>query len=978
MGPADGDPRVPVDADSSRGNHENDRPQPALDATMPLSPHLLDLAFARQSEATPDAPALLLGATSVTFGELDDEAGRIAGTLVARGIGDGDIVGVHLERGRRWVATNLGVLRAGAAVLPLPPSYPMERRRAILEAARPALVVDDEGTPLPRAFGVESLAVPAGSASPGSLPDRGSDPELEHRPAFVLSSSGTTGRPKLIVRSHRSFFHRLEWTWRTLPFGDGEVGCQKAHQTTTHAVYELFEPLLRGMPCLLLPDEGVRDLERFWAEVRDAGVTRLLLVPSMLRATLESDVEIPSGLRAVILMGEAVSSALARSAVEAFPPTTALYSIYGSTEASSVLLSDLRTARLDGSGLPLGPPLTPEITVRVLGPDDRPVGPGESGRLHIGGPPLFDGYLDDPELTAGVLREIGGERLFDTRDDVRVEGDGTLEFLGRTDDTVKIRGFRVDLLEVERHLRGLEGVAEAVAVVGEATGGDAVLHAYVTPAGADPSGVLGRLRGVLPDHAVPSLLRAVDAFPRTASGKVDRRRLAEAGLSGAPRWSDAGRSPEERTIAGIWSRLLGHDAFSPDASFFEAGGTSLSVVTLLHEVREAFDLDPEELDVTHVLGDPTIAGLARRVRQGAEGPGPAVPAGVVVLRTGPEEAAPPLFVIAPAGGTVGSYGRFVRALRPGRAVVGLEDPFLWGARDLEGSFDGWVDQYVERIRHRQPGGPYHVCAYSSGGAFGWEVVRRLEAAGDPVGAFVLIDPMGIDSARRGRYGFWASRCSYEHPVVRLAARLLGRARVPLTRLVDGGSDGETIPPSVSPSRGEIAAKADTAVGDEGLLRRLAILMELETGLRVPGFEAPEGEADGAPALDRFLEAVRAVQPQVEATRLERIVRQYRVQVRFQQAYPLRPVEAEVLLFEPETAYAGLLATLVRPYARRLRSYRLPVGEPSPRQDELLETFQGWRTHFWSMRDDTFSAGLAEAVDRLLPVSRQEPAAPVGG
>jgi acyl carrier protein len=787
-----------------------------------------------------------------------------------------------------------------------------------------------------------------------------------------MSSSGTTGRPKLIVRSHRSFFHRLGWTWRTLPFGEGEVGCQKAHQTTTHAIYELFEPLLRGVPCVLLSDEVVRDLERFWSEVRAAGVTRLLLVPSMLRATLEGEVELPAGLRAVILMGEAVSSELARSALDAFPSATALFSIYGSTEASSVLLSDLRTAILDGPGLPLGPPLTPEIRARVLGPDERPVGVGEAGRLHIGGPALFDGYLGDPELTARVVREVDGERLFDTRDDVRVQEDGTLEFLGRADHTVKIRGFRVDLLEVERHLRGLPGVTEAVAVAREATGGESVLHAYVTPAGADPSEVLGRLRRILPDHAVPSLLRAMDAFPRTPSGKVDRRRLAEAGMSGAPRWSDAGRSPQEVTIAGIWARLLGHDAFSPDASFFEAGGTSLSMMTLLHDLRVAFDLKPSELDLTHVLAEPTVAGLARRVVRGGDDDPPAP--GLVALRTGVDPGAPPLFVLHPAGGTLGSYTRLIRALRPGRAVVGLEDPYLWGERDPTEPFDRWMDRMVSRIRQRQPRGPYQVCAYSSGGALGWEVVRRLEADGDRVAAFVLIDPMGIDSGTRRRYGWWAARCSYEHPVVRQAGRIIGRARVPFTRLTARLHGDESTSEEALPEASELAALLEGAVKDGGLLRRLAFLMELETGVRVPEFDTT-AERDGPGVFDRFVEAVEAVHPRLERSRLERIVRQYRVQVRHQQAYRLRPLEADVLLFEPETAYAGLLETLVRPYVRRLRAFRIPVGEPSSRQEEILQTFQGWRTHFWCMRDDTFSAGVAEAVDRLLPVPAKPPGAP---
>lgn len=945
----------------------------------------LDVAFARQAAATPEAPALLVGGSTVPYGELWRDSLRIAGALVRRGVGPGDVVGLHLERGRGWVAALVGVHRAGAAVLPLPPSYPLERRQAIAAAAAPVVVLVDDETPLPPELETVSLDLStleegAGAdetdeaALEATLPVREAGTGLELEPAFVLSSSGTTGRPKLIVRSHRSFFHRLGWTWRTLPFGEGEVGCQKAHQTTTHAVYELFEPLLRGVPTLLVPDAEVRNLEAFWARVRESGVTRLLLVPSMLRATLESGLPLPPGLEAVILMGEAVSTPLARRAVEAFADDTALYSIYGSTEASSVLAADLRTVPLDGPAPPLGVPLEAGIAVRVLDPDGRPVAPGESGRLNLGGPALFDGYLGDPELTARLLREVGGERLFDTRDDVRLGEDGALDFLGRTDSTVKIRGFRVDLLEVERRLRELEGVSEGVAVAAAAPGGESVLWAYVTPASVDTAEGLARLREVLPDHAVPSLLQALDELPRTPSAKVDRRRLAEGGIEaggpdGPPRWSDADPSPAERVVAGVWARVLGHDTFALDSSFFEAGGTSLSAFTVVRELRDAFDLDGGGLDVTHLLADPTVAGLARRLAPGDGGVIPDDPAaaGLVVLRTGRSADAPPLFLVSAAGGTLGAYSRLVAALRTPRPVVGLEDPYLWGARDPKGSFDDWVDRFVAGVRHRQPRGPYHLCAYSSAGAFGWEVVRRLEALGERVATLVLIDPMAIDSLDRGRWGWWAARCSYEHPLVRLGARLVGRARAPLVRGVVRLSDDGVPKAGAHPGPGpeEVARMVDGAGEGGGFLRRVASLMELDSGARIPDFETDADGEEAGPVFQRFVEAVRTAHPEVDPARLERIVRQYGVQVQFQRAYPLRPVSADVVLFEPESGYAGLLADLVRPFAGSLRSHRLPVGEPTPRQAELLEAFMGWAPHYWCMRDDTFSQGVAEELDRLL-------------
>ena len=675
------------------------------------------------------------------------------------------------------------------------------------------------------------------------------------------------------------------WTWKEDPYTKGDLCCQKSHMTTTHAIYELFEPLLRGVPTLIIPDAEVRNLEAFLARVREFGVTRLLLVPSMLRATLEGGLSLPVELRAVILMGEAVSSPLARRAVEAFPASTALYSIYGSTEASSVLEANLRTAPLDGPAPPLGVPLAPEITVRVLDPDGQAVTPGGSGRLHLGGPALFDGYLGDPELTAEVLREIRGERLFDTRDDVRLGPKGELDFLGRTDSTVKIRGFRVDVLEVERRLRELDGVTEAVAVAATAPGGESVLRAYVTPGDVDTGAALEALRGVLPDHAVPSLVQALGEFPRTPSAKVDRRRLAQEGLDGPdavgmPRWSPGDRSPAEGTVAEVWSRVLGHWSFAPDTSFFEAGGTSLSAFTAVRELRAAFELDPDRLDVTDLLADPTVAGLAARIASGEAGAAPEAAAapGLVVLRTGRSTGAAPLFLVSAAGGTLGAYSRFVAALSTTRPVVGLEDPSLWGARDPREPFHSWVDRFVALIRHRQPRGPYHLCAYSSAGAFGWEITRRLEAEGESVETLVLIDPMALDSLNRRRWGWWAARCSYANRLVRRGARLAGRARSPVSRLVARLAD-DGAPASLSePTPQEVAHLVDGAGRGGAFLQRLAWLMELDSGTRIPDFDAESGEGDGPPVLERFLQAVREVHPEVDPVRLERIVRQYGVQV----------------------------------------------------------------------------------------------------
>src|SRR5262245_3856134 len=324
---------------------------------------LLHVCLSEQAGRTPLAAALHSHDESITFADLDAASSRVAGALVARSIAAGAMVGLHVERSIPYFVALLGILKAGAAVVPLPPSYPEQRLRDILDFAGLDAVVDSVRTPLPRGAAdrvlrIEDLEQEMAAAVPVAAPDPA-------RPAFVLCSSGSTGQPKMIVRSHESFFHRLQWTWRNHPYEPGEACCQKSHMTTTHAIYELFEPLLAGVPVHVIPDETVRHLEQFWDSIRAAGVSRLLLVPSFLQASLDMPGFAPPPIRVLVLMGEYVPARLAGRVISAFDAGANLYSIYGSTEASSTLVCDLRQAYREGEELPLGKPIDDAIRALV-------------------------------------------------------------------------------------------------------------------------------------------------------------------------------------------------------------------------------------------------------------------------------------------------------------------------------------------------------------------------------------------------------------------------------------------------------------------------------------------------------------------------------------------------------------------------------------------------------------------------------------
>jgi acyl-coenzyme A synthetase/AMP-(fatty) acid ligase len=923
-----------------------------------LSP-LLHTHFARQAAATPDRLALHHHGTVARYGELADGAARLAGALLEAGLGPGRYVALHLERSIDSVLATLAILGAGAAVVPLPPSYPESRRREILDFAALDAVIDGAASPIGELYRGPVLRV--GDSSGGSPVDL--PPVSPDSPAFVLLSSGSTGEPKMIVRSHRSFFHRLRWTWTRLPFQPGERCCQKSHMTTTHAVYELFEPLLAGVPITVVDDAEVRDLEAFWATIRGDGVTRLLIVPSLLRASLDMPGFEAPPLRALTLMGEAVDGMLADDAVSTFAATPSIVSIYGSTESSSSLVSDLRSPRPPGEAPSLGLPLDDTVEAVVLDESLLPVEDDEPGMLYLAGPQLFTEYFRNPEETAAVLVECpDGRRRFRTADVVSRESEGSLRFVGRTGDVVKVRGFRVDLREVEAAVAAAPGVRlAAVAPVENA------LVGFVGPGTVATAEVRRWLDGRLPAQMVPSVLVPLDDFPRAANGKIDRRALAAA-------WSARGAGSEgvfatetERRIAEVWREVLGPAAIEPSTNFFEAGGTSLTVFAVVHRLRSIFDLSREELTDQSIYANPTVELLARRLDLPAgEGGLPATDASTqigVSLRSGMDGALGAVFLIASAGGTLGSYDKLVERLTGPRPIVGIRDPFLWQQRDPSAGFDHWIDIYLRAIRERGHTDGYRIVAYSSAGAFGYEIARRLRQEGATVSRLVLVDPLGLDSSSSKSFGHWALRARWMPSPAGQALGAAGRLRslVPQTLRRDG--------PSHARSRLDLSSFdrfADSVRQDRDHIRRLSVLFELQTGLPVSLSDEdfvgtlPEGY------VDLLLERFRRSGSEIEPEMLDRIVVQYETQVRTQHAYPLRPYDGEVSIFVPAGPFARLTAVQLGPYVHGLEIRELPLGEPSAHVRELAAIFDpGIRDHYLCMRDDLFAGALAVELDRLL-------------
>jgi len=934
-------------------------------ATADGSVCVLHRQFEKQAAKTPRAPALIHDGRTIAFDELNAAASRVAAALRRRGLPAGSAVGLHLERSISYYVAMLGILKAACAVVPLPPSYPEGRLRDIFAFSGLDAVVDDIQTPLDLTPGSALLHFEDLEREPGEL---GAGREcMPDQPAFVLCSSGSTGQPKMIVRSHRSFFHRLNWTWENWPYLQGEVCCQKAHMTTTHSIYELFEPLLRGVPVHILPDETVRDLERFWETIRDLGVSRLLIVPSVLQASLDMPGFTAPPVRVLVLMGEYLHPRLAGRALEAFPADTRIFSIYGSTESSSTLVCDVRESYRPGEELPLGRPISPEVCAYVLGPALEEAGAGESGLLHMAGPALFTEYFRNPVLTESVfVRSTSGLRLFNTHDQVRRLADGSIQFVGRIDHTVKIRGFRVDLGEVEWEILQQPGIRQTAVMPGGPFSENPPLIAFYGPASADQAAVLGALRDRLPAYMVPSVLIGIDSFPLRPSGKIDRRKLLESYLERPSRSAaDEDLSSTEARIVEVWRDVLRHGEISRGSSFFDTGGTSLSVFTAVHRLRDAFGLERHRLSDHSIYQHPTVSGLATYIDGMLRGETPAAATRstvAVTLRQG-DAAKPPIFVIASSGGTLGAYEKLSKVLRTSREIVGIRDPFVWGGRDPTRGFQHWIDLYLAAMQERQPEGPYTVCAFSSAGAFGYEIARRLRQEGHEVAPLVLIDPIGIAGEAQDDFGFKVFKALFAGGRRKLLARVEGWWRL----ITASGGKDDPGGNDYTMSAEELEERSSVARGDRKIMMDLSSLFELNTGLPFTMTDADFSGLDPAQYLSAFLSRVRQVSPDVEPETVERILIQYYcLQLPATHFYRLGRYDGRVEIFEPEGPNVGLLAAYFRLNVRDLGLHVLEIGEPSARTREVCENLsRSLRIHYRSMRDDTFVTNLAVRLGPLL-------------
>jgi amino acid adenylation domain-containing protein len=645
----------------------------------------------------------------------------------------GGLVAVSAERSVELVVGLLGVLKSGAAYAPLDPDHPADRLAFMLADAAAPVLLTQSHLPVP-ATGATVLLLDDPAEWAGRQPSLDTAPQAAPQAgdvAYLIYTSGSTGKPKGVPNTHRGIVNRLDWMQRTYGLDGTDAVLQKTPASFDVSVWEFFWPLTTGARLVLAKPGGHKDAGYLRDLIVDASVTTVHFVPSMLAVFLAQDgVGACTSLRRVVCSGEALPPDTARAFVAALPGTP-LWNLYGPTEAA-VDVSAWECAG-DLATVPIGAPIQ-NTRLYVLDPSGRPVPPGVPGELHIGGVGLALGYHRRPGLTATrfVPDPFGppGGRLYRTGDLTRWRGDGTVEFLGRMDHQVKLRGLRIELGEIETALRERPGVTEAAVTVREDRPGDKRLVAYLVCDGEpDPADLKAALRTTLPDYMVPGAFVVLDTLPLGPSGKLDRRALpapvATAGGDARP------TTPAELVFAAIWADVLGVPSVGIDDDFFDLGGHSLLATQVVARARkELVGGAGQPVSVMDVFTHKTIRELAGFAARPADARGPRQLLYRLTKRPTPKAPALSLVCVPYGGGSAVVYQPLADALPEGYALWSVAIPgHDVGLTEARLPFEELADRIVAEVQEHVHGpvALYGHCGVGS--ALIVAVARRLEAAG---------------------------------------------------------------------------------------------------------------------------------------------------------------------------------------------------------------------------------------------------------
>jgi amino acid adenylation domain-containing protein len=710
----------------------------------PRSASLQEL-FEQQVQIAPDAVALVFEGEQLSYDRLNRRANQLAHHLRKRGVGPEGVVGIAMERSIEMIVGLLGTLKAGGAYLPLDPGYPRERLALMLKDTGCSVVITQEHLrPL----------LPQGDAAVLALDDDWqtiaceSEENIENRCdpsnlAYIVYTSGSTGTPKGVGITHRSVVRLVKHT-NYASLDCHQVFLQFAPLLFDASTFEIWGSLLNGARLIVMPP-GLPSLRDLGEMIASHGVTTLWLTAGLFHQMVDSQLETLGGVRQLLAGGDVLSIAHVERAAKQLAGCS-LINGYGPTENTTFTCCyPVNPAERFFSSVPIGRPIS-NTEVYILDRKMQPVPVGVAGELYTGGDGLARCYLNDPAMTAErfVPNPFGEERLYRTGDQVRYRSDGNIEFLGRSDQQVKVRGYRIELEEIETVLKQHPAVSECVVVATASAGGkdkQLAAHVVVKAGQVTVEALRDFLQERLPPHCVPAFVIPLEALPLTPSGKVDRRALPDPLITKV----DSGgtykppSNATEKRLGALWSRLLDRDPIGVHDNFFELGGHSLLAVQLVAEIEKEFG---QRIPLVSLFQRATIQLMAASLDKEIE------PFNwPTLVKIQPEGSRPPLFCVSAPNINALGYISLARRLGRDQPVYGLQAQY---PEDIEGehsqtAVEDLATDYLKATRSIQATGPYQFIGMCRGAHIAFEMARRLEAEGQRVAFLGILDTWTMEN-----------------------------------------------------------------------------------------------------------------------------------------------------------------------------------------------------------------------------------------
>ncbi|MEH2206128.1 MAG: amino acid adenylation domain-containing protein [Nostoc sp.] len=702
--------------------------------------------FEQQVELTPDSSALISQLEEVTYRQLNCKVNQLTHYLQKQGVTKETLVALCLERSVDMVVGILAILKAGGAYIPLDPNYPVERLNFMLSDSQASILITQQE--ILKKLSLSSAKTVCLDIQKDEIAQESLENPLNilkaDNLAYIIYTSGSTGTPKGVLGTHRGTVNGLHWLWKTYPFTPEEVCCQKTAISFVDSVWEIFAPLLQGIPTVIISNATILDPQLFIEALAHHKVTRIILVPSLLRLVIDNYHHLTkklSQLKLWITSGEALSINLAKTFRELMP-FAKLINLYGSSEVSAnATYYDTSLLQDQANSVPIGRPID-NTQVYVLNRNLQPTPVGVVGELYVAGDGLARGYLNRLELTQERFIDnlfVPQRKLYKTGDLGRYLNDGNIEYWGRHDEQVKIRGFRVELGEIETVIRQHSDVQESVVIASNDEQENQCLIAYVVTDNQDiATQLLSYLQQKLPNYMLPSAFVVLDTLPLTPNGKVDKRSLSTNKVirQNTTKSFIAPRNFTELSLVKLWENLLNTNLIGITDNFFDLGGHSFLAVRLMAQIQDKFG---HNLSLSTLFENPTIEKLApiigQRSHQNPNSP-------IVAINSSGSKI--PFFCMHGAGGGINNYFKLSRRLGEDYPFYALEHTPDKEKTEIL-SLEETANNYLQEIRKVQSNGPYLLGGHCYGGVLAFEMAQQLQRQGETVDLLVVIDAILLET-----------------------------------------------------------------------------------------------------------------------------------------------------------------------------------------------------------------------------------------